>query len=156
MGFAEEILKATEREEYNDELVQDGLDMLRPVMATAPGMKDPEVALLPAKSRTCSSSVRAHLLQAWAVRANDPAAFVAAWFFDGAPGGILTDMPDMSMLWERKEDDGKTKQADDLELDAAAHQMDPHIQDASSIHDTVQKLIDNKFVDTARKHNRAH
>ena len=100
------------------DLAEDGLDKIRLVMGTALGMSHPESALTEARSQHCSSSARACLREAGAIKTGNPAAFVARWFAAGTPLGITEDMPDMSSIWEVKQDDGKTLEPDDLDLDA--------------------------------------
>ena len=63
------------------------LDELRRRLASHFGVTD----IGPASNYDCTSSIRAELLSAWALRAGDPGAAAASWVVNGAPAGILSE-----------------------------------------------------------------
>jgi len=142
-----ELLKALKQDKFDEELVNERVETLRGLLAVVLGIKNPHQHTGPAHSTHCSSAIRADLLEAWALRAGDPAAPIVQWLRQGTPSGAHVDMPDLGRLWVRKQDDGSFADPDDLDYDTLMYEPKSR-ENANDIHDMMKGLEVKGFVES--------
>ncbi len=97
----------------------------------------------------CSTSARGHLLHRWAVLANDPAAAVARWTWEGAPAGIDRDFKILDGLFPVAEDNPEFM-PEDLATDFDGFVNYSGIEEDDDLAEQMQGYADSGFVKVFR------
>ena len=93
---------------------------------------------------TCSTTIRASLLKAWAHDARDPGATLCSWLTEGAPAGRTVGFEQLDGFFPRV----KPGERDDPETFTTDHGLfvnDSGVEDDEDVHTMIESFLDKTY-----------
>ena len=99
------------------------------LIRNAAGQVTTNLSVEPVDNQHCSTVIRAHLLEAWASVAGDPAVGVVKWLYQGAPAGLNKQSDNLDGIFPRVEDEEDPRDLHDLATDFDSFQNYSGVED---------------------------
>lgn len=152
-GFEDFLIDSIGTEGVDSSKLEGPIGQLRQVVANTISEPNNPVSTEPVKQNGCSTSIRAKLMKARLELAGDPGVRLAKWIEEGAPAGVVKDMPELDWLFPqvKAEEMGKPE---DLEVDYASFANYDGVEDDKAAAEIIQGFIKAGYIhayDTAEQ-----